>query len=84
MNAAPVWPAGVPIAAIATLFVVSFVGLQVFRPSLGDRQIFGVRSLPRDPLLTDVALEEVEKALLAGHERLEPCEHFASADSQMS
>jgi hypothetical protein len=58
---APAWPAWIPIAAIVTLFVVSFVGLQVFRPSLGDRQIFGVRSLPKDPLLTDVALENVEK-----------------------
>jgi hypothetical protein len=59
---APAWPAWTPIAAIATLFVVSFVGLQVFRPSLGDRQIFGVRSLPKDPLLTDVALQDVEKS----------------------
>ena len=58
---APVWPAWIPIAAIATLFLVSFVGLQVFRPSLGDRQIFGVRSLPKNPLLTDAALEDVEK-----------------------
>jgi hypothetical protein len=59
---APAWPAWIPIAAIATLFVVSFVGLQVFRPSLGDRQIFGVRSLPKDPLLTDTALQDVEKS----------------------
>jgi hypothetical protein len=36
--------------------------LQVFRPSLGDRQIFGVRSLPKDPLLTDTALQDVEKS----------------------
>ena len=41
---------------------MSFVGLQVFRPSLGDRQIFGVRPLPRDPLLTDVALDDVERS----------------------
>ncbi len=59
---APVWPAWLPIAAIATLFVVSFIGLQVFRPSLGDHQIFGVRSLPKDPLLTDVALKDVERS----------------------
>jgi hypothetical protein len=59
---APAWPAWIPIAAIATLFVVSFVGLQVFRPSLGDRQIFGVRSLPKNPLLSDVALQDVEKS----------------------
>jgi hypothetical protein len=59
---APIWPAWIPIAAIATLFVVSFVGLQVFRPSLGDRQIFGVRALPKDPLLTDAALQDVEKS----------------------
>jgi hypothetical protein len=58
---APAWPAWIPIAAIATLFVVSFVGLQVFRPSLGDRQIFGVRSLPKEPLMTDAALQNVEK-----------------------
>ena len=56
------WPSWLPIAAIATLFLVSFVGLQVFRPSLGDRQIFGVRPLPRDPLLTDVALDDVERS----------------------
>ncbi|HZI66313.1 MAG TPA: hypothetical protein VFF17_07080 [Thermoanaerobaculia bacterium] len=56
------WPAWLPIAAIATLFLLSFVGLQVFRPSLGDRQIFGVRPLPRDPLLTDVALDDVERS----------------------
>jgi len=59
---APVWPAWIPIAAIATLFLVSFVGLQVFRPSLGDRQIFGVRPLPKDPLLTDLALDDVERS----------------------
>ena len=59
---APTWPAWIAVAATAMLFVVSFVGLQVFRPSLGDRQIFGVRSLPKDPLLTDAALEEVEKS----------------------
>jgi hypothetical protein len=60
-SSAPAWPAWLPIAAIATLFVVSFVGLQVFRPNLGDRQIFGVRSLPKDPLLTDAALKDVER-----------------------
>lgn len=59
---APTWPAWLPIAAIATLFLVSFVGLQVFRPSLGDRQIFGVRPLPKDPLLTDLALDDVERS----------------------
>jgi hypothetical protein len=59
---APAWPAWLPIAAIAALFIVSFVGLQVFRPSLGDRQIFGVRSLPKDPLLTDAALKDVERS----------------------
>lgn len=59
---APTWPAWLPIAAIATLFLVSFVGLQVFRPSLGDRQVFGVRPLPKDPLLTDVALDDVERS----------------------
>jgi len=59
---APTWPAWIPIAAIATLFVVSFVGLQVFRPSLGDRQIFGVRSFPKAPLMTDAALLDVEKS----------------------
>jgi len=59
---APTWPAWLPIAAIATLFLVSFIGLQVFRPSLGDRQIFGVRPLPKDPLLTDVALKDVERS----------------------
>ena len=59
---APSWPAWLPIAAIATLFVVSFIGLQVFRPSLGDRQIFGVRSLSKDPLMTDVALKDVERS----------------------
>jgi hypothetical protein len=56
------WPAWLPIAAIAALFLVSFVGLQVFRPSLGDRQIFGVRPLPKDPLLTDLALDDVERS----------------------
>ena len=59
---APAWPAWLPIAAIAALFIVSFVGLQVFRPSLGDRQIFGVRSLPKDPLLTDATLKDVEES----------------------
>ena len=59
---APAWPAWLPIAALAALFIVSFVGLQVFRPSLGDRQIFGVRSLPKDPLLTDAALKDVERS----------------------
>jgi len=61
-RSAPSWPAWIPIAAIATLFVVSFVGLQVFRPSLGDRQIFGVRSFPKAPLMTDAALADVEKS----------------------
>jgi hypothetical protein len=58
----PAWPAWLPVAAIVALFLVSFVGLQVFRPSLGDRQIFGLRSLPKDPLLTDAALQDVEKS----------------------
>jgi hypothetical protein len=61
-RSAPSWPVWIPIAAIATLFVVSFVGLQVFRPSLGDRQIFGVRSFPKSPLMTDAALADVEKS----------------------
>jgi hypothetical protein len=61
-RSAPAWPAWLPIAAIATLFLVSFVGLQVFRPSLGDHQIFGVRALTKDPLLTDVALKDVERS----------------------
>ena len=59
---APAWPAWLPIVAIATLFLVSFIGLQVFRPSLGDHQIFGVRALTKDPLLTDVALKDVERS----------------------
>lgn len=58
----PAWPTWLPVAAIVALFLVSFVGLQVFRPSLGDRQIFGLRSLPKDPLLTDAALQDVEKS----------------------
>jgi hypothetical protein len=61
-RSAPTWPAWLPIAAIAALFLVSMVGLQVFRPSLGDRQIFGVRPIPRDPLLTDAALSDVERS----------------------
>ncbi len=61
-RSAPAWPAWLPIAAIVTLFLVSFVGLQVFRPSLGDRQIFGVRTLSKNPLLTDVALKDVERS----------------------
>lgn len=60
--AAPVRTSWIPIAAIAALFLVSMVGLQVFRPSLGDRQIFGVRPLPKDPLLTDAALSDVERS----------------------
>jgi hypothetical protein len=59
---APTWPAWIPLAVIVTLFVVSFVGLQVFRPSLGDRQIFGVRSFPKAPLMTDAVLSDVEKS----------------------
>jgi hypothetical protein len=59
---APTWPAWIPIAAIVTLFVVSFVGLQVFRPSLGDHQVFGVKPLPQDPLMTDAALDDVERS----------------------
>jgi hypothetical protein len=59
---APAWPAWLPIAAIVTLFLVSFIGLQVFRPRLGERQIFGVRSLPKEPLMTDAALEDVERS----------------------
>ena len=61
-RSAPTWPGWIPIAAITALFLVSMVGLQVFRPSLGDRQIFGVRSIPRDPLLTDAALSDVERS----------------------
>ena len=61
-RSAPSWPAWLPIVAIATLFLVSFIGLQVFRPNLGERQIFGVRALPKDPLMTDVALEDVERS----------------------
>ena len=50
-----------PLAAAAVLFVVATIGLQVFRPSLGERELLASRSLNR-PLLTEDALSDVEKS----------------------
>jgi len=50
-----------PAAAVATLVVVSMVGLRVFRDS-GGREPLGRGASNRDPLLTEQALSEVESS----------------------
>jgi hypothetical protein len=50
-----------PLLAAAALFLVAMIGLRVFRPSLGERELLTSRSLSR-PLLTEDALSEVEKS----------------------
>ncbi len=50
-----------PLAAAAVLFVVAMIGLQVFRPSLGERELIPARNL-QEPLLTENALSDVEKS----------------------
>jgi len=54
--------AWIPLAAAAALFVVAMIGLQVFRPSFGERELLTSRSLPKNPLLTEGTLTEVEKS----------------------
>ncbi len=51
----------VPLAAAAALFLVAMIGLEVFRPHLGERELLTSRSLRR-PLLTEDALSDVEKS----------------------
>ena len=53
--------AWLPLAAAAALFVIAMIGLQVFRPSLGERELLTARSY-KDPLLTENALSDVEKS----------------------
>lgn len=50
----------VPVAAAATLFILSMVGLQVFRSTPG-RQLLP-QTVTKDPLMTDQSLSEVETA----------------------
>jgi len=51
-----------PLAAGAALFLIATVGLQVFRGSLGERELLTARNLPREPLLTEATLAEVENS----------------------
>jgi len=53
--------AWLPLAAAAALFLVAMIGLQVFRPSLGERELLTARSY-KDPLLTENALSDVERS----------------------
>ena len=52
------WPL---LAAAAALFLVAMIGLRVFRPSLGQRELLTSRSFSK-PLLTEDALSDVEKS----------------------
>ncbi len=51
-----------PLAAAAALFIIAMVGLQVFRPKLGERELVTARSLPKAPLLEENTLAGVEKS----------------------
>ncbi|HKD10809.1 MAG TPA: hypothetical protein VKE50_01995 [Thermoanaerobaculia bacterium] len=50
-----------PLLAAAALFLVAMIGLRVFRPSLGERELLTSRSFSK-PLLTEDALSDVEKS----------------------
>jgi hypothetical protein len=50
-----------PLLAAAALFLVAMIGLRVFRPRLGERELLTSRSLSK-PLLTEDALSNVEKS----------------------
>jgi hypothetical protein len=54
--------AWLPIAAVAALFLIAVVGLQVFKGSFGERELLNPRSLPKEPLMTEATLSEVERS----------------------
>ncbi|HSS44248.1 MAG TPA: anti-sigma factor [Thermoanaerobaculia bacterium] len=51
-----------PLAVAAALFLIATAGLQVFRGSFGERELLTARTLPKEPLLTEATLKEVEKS----------------------
>ena len=54
--------AWLPLAAAAALFLIAMAGLQVFRGSFGERELLTGRNLPREPLMTESTLKEVERS----------------------
>ncbi len=55
----PVW---IPAAAAATLFLLSMIGLYVFKPGESGREPMSNLRVPREPLMTEKTLIEVESA----------------------
>jgi len=52
----------IPAAAAAALFVLSMIGLSVFRPGESGREPISNLRVPREPLMTQETLKEVENA----------------------
>ncbi len=56
------WPAWIPAAAAAALFVLSMIGLSVFKPGESGREPLSNLRASRAPLMTERTLDEVESA----------------------
>jgi len=52
----------IPAAAAAAIFVLSMIGLSVFRPGESGREPISNLRVPREPLMTQETLKEVENA----------------------
>lgn len=55
-------PAWIPVAAAAALFLLSMIGLYVFKPGESGREPISNLRVPREPLMTERTLNEVETA----------------------
>lgn len=56
------WPAWIPVAAAAALFVLSMIGLSVLKPGESGREPLSNLRASRAPLMTERTLDEVENA----------------------
>jgi hypothetical protein len=56
------WPAWIPAAAAAALFVLSMIGLSVFKPGESGREPLSNLRASREPLMTEQTFNEVESA----------------------
>ena len=54
--------AWLPAAAAASLFVLSMIGLSIFKPGESARDPFARPSMGREPLMSNQAMKEVEQA----------------------
>ena len=54
--------AWIPLAAAASLFVLSMIGLSIFKPGESARDPFARPSMGREPLMSNQTLKDVEEA----------------------